>query len=38
MSFIGATGFNAFDEEIHNTSNYVSRISLESSNYADLVS
>jgi len=30
MSFIGATGLNAFDEEIENTSNYATRISLDS--------
>jgi len=33
MSFIGTTGLNTFDEEIENTSNYVTRISLDSSNY-----
>ena len=29
MSFIGATGLNAFDKEIENTSNYVTRISIQ---------
>jgi len=33
MSFIGATGLNTFDEEIENTSNYATRIILDSSNY-----
>jgi len=37
MSFIGATGLNTFDEEIENTSNYASRISLDSSNYTSNV-
>jgi len=38
MSFIGATGLNTFDEEIENTSNYATRISLDSSNYTSNVS
>jgi len=38
MSFIGATGLNTFDEEIENTSNYATRISLDSSNYISNVS
>jgi len=38
MSFIGATRLNTFDEEIENTSNYVTRISLDSSNYTSNVS
>jgi hypothetical protein len=37
MSFIGATGLNTFDEEIENTSNYTTRISLDSSNYTSNV-
>jgi hypothetical protein len=37
MSFIGATGLNTFDEEIENTSNYATRISLDSSNYTSNV-
>jgi len=37
MSSIGATGLNAFDEEIENTSNYVTQISLDSSNYTSNV-
>jgi len=37
MSFIGAIGLNTFDEEIENTSNFVTRISLDSSNYASTV-
>ena len=37
MSFIGATGLNTFVEEIENTSNYATRISLDSSNYTSNV-
>jgi len=37
MSFIGATGLNTFHEEIENTSNYATRISLDSSNYTSNV-
>ena len=33
MSFIGATGLNTFDDEIENTSNYITRTSFDTSNY-----
>ena len=33
MPFIGATGSNTFDEEIENTSNYITRTSFDTSNY-----
>jgi len=37
VSFTGATGLNTFDEGIENASNFVTRISLNSSNYTSKV-